>query len=97
MIPVQDVLPASLAFLLRKAPLSPEKVQFAWRTAVGAAVDRAAQVTLGTDGVLLVVARDPAWRREINRSGATILARLQSLLGPDVVQRIEVRAAPRQP
>ncbi len=96
MIPVQHVLPESLAFILKKAPLSPEKVQFAWRTAVGAAVDRASEVTLGPDGILFVVARDPAWRREIVRSDHTILPRLQSLLGDDVVRRIQVKASSRK-
>ena len=94
MIPVQQVLPASLAFILKKAPLSPEKVQFAWRTAVGAAVDRATEVALGADGVLHVIARNRTWKQEIVRSNTTTLARLQSLLGDDVVRRIETRVSP---
>ena len=46
MIPLQQVMPAALASVLRQAPLSPEKVAFAWRTAVGAAIDRASTVEL---------------------------------------------------
>ncbi len=93
MIPVNQFLPGSLASLLRNAPLSPEKVAFAWRTAVGAAVERATDVTLDTDGTLRVVAREPNWEREILRSQPVILPRLQALLGEDVVRRIEVRSA----
>ena len=36
--PVQDFLPGALAAILKKAPLTPEKIAFAWRSAVGAAV-----------------------------------------------------------
>ncbi len=93
MIPVNQFLPGSLASLLRNAPLSPEKVAFAWRTAVGAAVERATDVTLDTDGTLRVVAREPSWEREILRSQPMILPRLQALLGEDVVRKIEVRSA----
>jgi ABC-2 type transport system permease protein len=39
-------MPAALASVLRLAPLTPEKVAFAWRTAVGAAVDRVTSVEL---------------------------------------------------
>ena len=43
MIPLQQFMPDALAAILRKAPLTPEKVDFAWRSAVGGAV---AQVLL---------------------------------------------------
>ncbi len=91
MIPVQAVLPAALAALIRKSPLSAEKVQFAWRTAVGPTVAGATQVVL-TDGQLVVQARDAAWRREVSRSLTLIRPRLDALLGPDVVREVVVRA-----
>lgn len=92
MIPVQDFMPDALASILRKAPLTPEKVAFAWRSAVGAAVDKATSIAL-RDGVLHVRARDAAWQREIERSAGVIRRRLGSLLGDDVVRYIDVTLA----
>lgn len=89
MIPVQDVMPDALAAILRKAPLTADKVAFAWRSAVGAAVDKATSTAL-RDGVLHVRARDAAWQREIERSAAVIRRRMESVLGPDVVRYIRV-------
>ena len=82
-------MPDALAAILRKAPLTEDKVAFAWRSAVGAAMDRGTSVTLQGD-VLRVVAREPAWGREVERSEALIHARLDSLLGRGVVRAIEV-------
>ena len=45
-------MPDALAAVLRRAPLTPEKVAFSWRTAVGPAVDKVTSVELH-DGVLL--------------------------------------------
>lgn len=89
MIPVQDFMPDALASILRNAPLSPEKVAFAWRSAVGPAVDKATSIAL-RDGVLHVRARDAAWQREIERSAGVIRRRLDSLLGDGVVRYIDV-------
>jgi Dna[CI] antecedent, DciA len=89
MIPVQDFMPGALAAILRKAPLTPEKVAFAWRSAVGPAVDRVTAVEL-RDGVLRVVAKDAVWQREVERSAAIIRARLAALLGQDVVRYVDV-------
>ncbi len=93
MIPVHQLVPATLAAMLRNQPLTPEKVAFAWRTAVGPSVERATEVELGADGVLRVVTKDPAWEREVKRSRSVILARVQALLGEAVVTRIEVRTS----
>ncbi len=89
MIPVQAFMPGALATLLRRAPLCPEKVAFAWRSAVGAAVDAATAVHLA-EGVLSVRASGRPWKREIERSATVIRARLATVLGPDVVRRISV-------
>lgn len=89
MIPVQRLMPEALSAVLRKAPLTPEKVAFAWRTAVGASVDRATSVVL--DGhTLRVTARDAQWRREIEHSAGLIRARLEALLGAGVVRGLDV-------
>jgi len=82
------VMPSALAEILRKAPLTPEKVAFAWRTAVGTAVDNATTVEL-RDGVLHVRARDASWQREVERSAGLIRSRLTAVLG-NVVKTIEV-------
>jgi hypothetical protein len=88
MIPVHQFLPSALAEILRKAPLTPEKVAFAWRSAVGPAVDNATTIDL-RNGVLYVRARDAAWQREVERSAGLIRSRLSPLLG-NVVKTIEV-------
>jgi hypothetical protein len=92
MIPVQQFMPEAVAEILRKAPLTPEKVAFAWRSAVGAAVDNASTIELRA-GVLHVRARDAAWQREMERSAAVIRARLDALLGAGVVRYIDVTVA----
>lgn len=82
-------MPGALAALLRRAPLTPEKIAFSWRTAVGPAVDKVTSVELH-DGILYVRARDAAWQREIERSAALIRSRLDGLLGDRIVRRIEI-------
>ena len=91
MIAVRQVIPDALADIVRKAPLTPEKVVFAWRTAVGPAIDHATSVTW-SNGVLHVTAKDRAWRREVERSAALIRSRLDGLLGERVVRYIDVNS-----
>jgi predicted nucleic acid-binding Zn ribbon protein len=92
MRPLQHAIPGALLTLLRDVPLSEGKVGFAWRAAVGPALHRATHVRLEGD-VLLVDAASAQWRREVMRSSPVILRRLQELLGPATVSRIEVRRA----
>jgi len=83
-------MPRAVAELLRDAPLSQGKVEFAWNTSVGPAVGRSTSVKLeGT--ALLVDAVSAQWAREVKRSSGTILSRLNSLLGSGVVTKIVVR------
>jgi predicted nucleic acid-binding Zn ribbon protein len=84
------VIPAVLAEVIRKAPLCPEKVEFAWRAAVGVAVERVTRVRLDDDGVLHVTATDAHWTREVQRSSRLILSRLAHLLGEGTVKRLQV-------
>jgi len=79
------VLPA----LLARAPLTPEKVAFVWGLAVGSAIARATTATLAAT-VLTVRTADPAWAREVERSRALILTRVQQLLGPTLVRSIAI-------
>jgi predicted nucleic acid-binding Zn ribbon protein len=79
------VLPA----LLARAPMSPEKLAFVWAQSVGAAIARATTVKLaGT--TLVVQAAEAAWAREVQRSRALILGRVQTLLGGDVVTTLAI-------
>ena len=90
MIRADRVIPAVLGEVLRKAPLCPDKVAFAWRSSVGVAVDRVTVVRLDENGVLHVKAADRQWAREVRRSSRLILSRLSGLLGPDVIAKIDV-------
>jgi predicted nucleic acid-binding Zn ribbon protein len=89
---LQQVLPVVVQMLIRDMPLSPGKVTFAWRAAVGAAIDRATTVRLLEGGVLDVRVSDQHWRRELRRSTPLILARLSTLLGDGTVTSIQARA-----
>jgi len=90
MKPISQAVPGALAELLRGAPLSPGKVDFAWKAAVGPALQRTTAVKLeGTQ--LLVDATTAQWAREIGRSSRVILSRLQLLLGEHAVTTIVVR------
>jgi len=91
MIPVQRLMPAALREVLRRAPLTPEKLAFAWRTVVGAAVDQATSIEL-RDRVLFVRAKGGPWARELERSAADVRKRLAALLGDDVVGYIRISA-----
>src|SRR5262249_15919967 len=92
--PLTQALPGALATLLREVPNSPGKVDFAWKAAVGPAVERVTAVRL-EDRVLLVQVPDANWDREITRSKPIILRRLQMLLGDDAVTSLRIRKHPR--
>jgi hypothetical protein len=89
MIQVHRFMPDALAEILSRAPLTEEKVAFAWRAAVGPAVHRVTSIVL-RQRVLHVRARDASWQREIERSSAVIRARLDALLGAGVVRGLDV-------
>lgn len=89
MIRANRLIPAVLAEVVRKAPLCAEKVEFAWRSAVGPALDRVTTVRLDDRGVLHVRAADAHWAREVKRSSRLIKSRLETMLGAGVVRRID--------
>jgi hypothetical protein len=91
--PLQHALPGALTDILRAAPLSDGKVSFAWRAAVGPALERVTAVKL-EGRVLLVETASPQWSREVMRSSPVILKRLHAFLGANTVERIEVRRTP---
>jgi hypothetical protein len=90
MRPLTQALPGAVTELLRGVPTSAGKVSFAWRVAVGTGVERVSAVRLDAR-TLLVDVTDQRWAREIARSSPVILARLQSLLGHETINRIVVR------
>ncbi len=81
-------MPAALTEMLRDQPLSPEKVRFAWRVAVGETLDRVTRVSLLPGGTLEVLVEDGRWRKEIERSAPLIRTRMKGTLGPDIVRSI---------
>ena len=89
-VSAQECIPAVLARLLQQQPASDAKVTFAWRAAVGRAVERATKVSLRRGGTLEVRASDEHWRREVARSAPLIVDRLAGLLGGEIVKRIDV-------
>jgi predicted nucleic acid-binding Zn ribbon protein len=94
-IRAHHIIPAVLSEVIRKAPLCPEKVDFAWRAAVGPAVERMTTVRLDDHGVLHVTA-DPQWAREVKRSSKLILSRLAGLLGDGVVKKLRTQEHARR-
>jgi predicted nucleic acid-binding Zn ribbon protein len=89
MEPLHRTATDSLRALLAGQPASPAKVAFAWRVAAGAAFGRAGEPEW-RDGVLIVRARTDAWRRELRRAGPVLTARLQDLVGADIVRQIVI-------
>jgi hypothetical protein len=87
MEPLGSLLHVVVPALVAKAPLTPEKVQFAWRVSVGSAIDRATRARLA--GATLVVSGETQWLREVERSRDLILRRLQRILGPGVVGALD--------
>jgi hypothetical protein len=88
-IRANKVMPAVVAEVVRKAPLTPEKVAFAWRLAVGAAIDKSTTVRLADNGVLYVRAETPAWLAAVRKSTSLIQIRLDDVLGDGVIKRIQ--------
>ncbi len=94
---VHDDLPAVLAAIVRPAPLSPGKVAFAWRMAVGPAIDRVSTARLDAAGVLEVRFEDRRWWKEVERSAPLVLERVRNVLGAEVVARIRLYGPARRP
>ena len=86
-------MPAVVAEVVRKAPLTDAKVAFAWRLAVGPAVAKATSVRLGSDGTLYLTAESQAWNDSVRTSIGMIRSRLAHYLGDDTVKRISYENA----
>ena len=88
-IPASEILPRVLAEVIKKAPLTPEKVALAWRLAVGAGVAKSTTVALDSQGVLHVKADTPAWIAAVRKSRSLIHHRMNELLGEATVHALE--------
>jgi hypothetical protein len=84
-----DFATSVLADMLERQPMSPGKLQFAWRAAVGPALARAAALEF-QDGRITAHAASVQWKKEIERSKPIIVERLRLLLGRDAVRTFEV-------
>ena len=89
MIKANQVMQGVVAEVIRKAPLTAEKVAFAWRLAVGAAIDKSTTVRLADNGVLYVRAETPAWLAAVRKSTSLIQIRLDDLLGENTVKKLD--------
>jgi hypothetical protein len=87
-------MPAVVADVIRKAPLTDEKVAFAWRLAVGPAVGKVTTVRLASNGTLYVKADAPAWNDAIAKSLGLIRSRLAHYLGETAITKIDITSVP---
>jgi predicted nucleic acid-binding Zn ribbon protein len=96
MLPIQEFSTRILAEIIRRQPASKERTRFVWQIVAGATLARVTKVDL-VDGTLTVTAADDRWLTEIRRARQTILERLQHLLGPDAVTRLEITLSSTHP
>ena len=89
---LDSTAPRALRAALALQPTTPGKVLFAWSLAAGSTLARAATASWH-DGVLHLVPRSETWRQELLRARPLLLARLTTLLGPDVVRRLVIVGA----
>ena len=92
MISARECVPTAVGLILRRQPLSPGKVRFAWHATVGDAMANATTVELDPDGTLRVAARTEHWRKETVRSIGVIKRRMAELLGRGTVIRVTTRS-----
>jgi predicted nucleic acid-binding Zn ribbon protein len=85
-------MPAVVEDVVRKAPLTADKVTFAWRVAVGPAVGKASSARLGENGTLYITCDSPAWTAAVRKSTSLIHQRLETLLGAGTVKAIQFNA-----
>lgn len=88
MIRASQVIPGVVEEVLRKAPLTPEKVAFAWRMSVGPAIGKVTSVRLDSDGLLHVRCETAAWVAAVRKSSSLIRRRLDALLGAGAVKAL---------
>jgi hypothetical protein len=90
---LDDTAPRALRLALAQQPNSQGKVLFAWTLAAGPALSRAATASW-VDGTLQLVAKSETWRRELLHARPQLIARLEFLLGPDIVRKLTISGTP---
>ncbi len=74
------------------APATPlARVQGAWAEAAGQAVAEAARPTAERSGVLTVTCTAAVWAQELSLMAVDLLARLNAVLGEEVVRELRCR------
>lgn len=87
MKPVATVVTPVVAEILRRQPSSPGRTTLAWQLVVGPRLARVTSVEMH-GATLRVSSADDRWLKEIARARATILPKLQQLLGADQITRL---------
>jgi len=78
------------------APMTPlARIQTAWAEAVGPVIAENAQPLRERAGVLTVYCRQSVWAQEIALMGVELTARLNAILGDELVREIRTTATPR--
>ena len=90
MEPLSSAAAPALRTLLNQQPTTAAKVAFAWSIVAGPALGRATTPVWSSDGTLYVRARTEVWRTELRRSRPILVERLKSLLGADVIRRLDI-------
>ena len=72
-----------------------EAVFSRWAEVVGPGVAANARPVSLANGVLVVGADDPAWASQLRYLAGELLSRLEHVVGPGSVRRIDVRVQPR--
>ena len=87
---LHDTATRVLQDLLAAQPVSPGKIAFAWHLAAGPALARSVSITTTNDRTLRLRAKSAAWKREVLHARPLILTRLGRLLGPGVIDHLEI-------
>ena len=96
MEPLQNAATEAVRRVLDAQPTTAAKIAFAWKMVAGRAVGRATEAEWRGDSALVVRTHGDAWRREILAARPLLLSRLQDLLGPGVITRLDVENIPEK-
>jgi predicted nucleic acid-binding Zn ribbon protein len=78
------------------APLTPlARIQAAWAEAVGPVIAQNAEPLRERGGVLTVLCQQSVWAQEVALMGVELTARLNAVVGEELVREIRTTATPR--
>jgi hypothetical protein len=75
--------------------LAESAAKIAWRHAAGEGLCRSAVPQMLSHGTLTIAVADPIWQKQLRAMSRELLARLNSVLGRDLIRRLEFRIEPR--